>query len=68
MKQEREYGIDALRIISMGMIVIHHMLVHGGIIDSLDTSGWRYMMAWYIEAAVFGAVNCYGLISGYVGV
>lgn len=68
MKQEREYGIDALRIVAMGMIVIHHVLVHGGILDSLKVHGWRYMTAWYLQAAVYGAVNCYGLISGYVGV
>lgn len=68
MKQEREYGIDALRIIAMLMIVILHVLLHGGILDSLKTPGLRYMTAWYLEAAVFGAVNCYGLISGYVGV
>ena len=28
----RNYGIDALRIISMVMIITHHILVHGGII------------------------------------
>lgn len=41
---------------------------------------WRYIrkrasviqpniiIAWYIAMLTFGAVNCYGLISGYVGV
>lgn len=68
MKQEREYGIDALRIIAMLMIVILHVLLRGGILKRLEESSWRYMTAWYLEAAAYGAVNCYGLISGYVGV
>ena len=68
MKQEREYGIDALRIIAMLMIVILHVLLQGGILKRLEESSWRYMTAWYLEAAAYGAVNFYGLISGYVGI
>lgn len=68
MKQERAYGIDALRIVAMLMIVMLHVLLQGGILNSLEAGSWRYMTAWYLEAAAYGAVNCYGMISGYVGV
>lgn len=68
MTQKREYGIDALRIVSMGMIVVLHILLQGGILKNTQDGSWRYRMAWFLEAAAYGAVNCYGLISGYVGV
>lgn len=57
MKQEREYGIDALRIVAMWMIVILHVLLQGGILERLEESSWRYMTAWSLEAAAYGAVN-----------
>lgn len=60
------YGIDALRIISMLMIVTHHVLSHGGILKSSEST--NYWSAWLIEISVICAVNCYALISGYVGI
>lgn len=68
MKQEREYGIDALRIAAMWMVVILHVLLQGGVLENLEKGSFRYMTAWFLEAAAYGAINCYGLISGYVGV
>ena len=68
MKQEREYGIDALRIAAMWMVVILHILRQGGVLEGLGKGSFRYMAGWFLEAAAYGAVNCYGLISGYVGV
>ncbi len=65
-KSSRNYGIDALRIVSMLMIVVLHILGNGGIIEnSKSTNFW---VAWFLEIACFCAVNCYALISGYVGV
>ena len=54
---KRNYGIDALRIVSMFMIVILHTLGHGGILSSVSIFSGKYC-----------AVNCYALISGYVGI
>lgn len=68
MKEERDYGIDALRIVSMLMIVMGHVLRFGGIITNNELSSAKYFMVWFLEAACFVAVNCYALISGYVGV
>lgn len=61
------YGIDMLRIISMFMITIHHVLLHGGILQEADHFKLQYKVAWFLEIAVLCAVNVYGLISGYVG-
>ena len=65
-RQSRNYGIDALRIISMLMIVTLHVLKQGGILDASEST--NYWIAWFFEIAAFGAVDLYALISGYVGV
>lgn len=65
-KQSRNYGIDALRIVSMLMIVTLHVLGYVGILESSEST--KYWIAWLFEIASFGAVNIYALISGYVGV
>lgn len=66
-KAERNYGIDALRILAMLMIVILHILGVGGILDACEPMSVQYVTAWFLEAACYCSVNCYALISGYVG-
>lgn len=67
---KRNYGVDALRMCAMFMVVVLHVLAQGGILQALtDTPmGINYEVAWFLEAAAFCAVNCFALISGYVGV
>lgn len=67
-KTERLFGIDLLRIVSMIMIVILHIMGHGGILKNLPISSPGHYWAWILEIASYGAVNCYALISGYVGI
>lgn len=62
----RHYGIDLLRILSMLMVLILHILGHGGILDATLPGSPHYIAAWVLECAVFCAVNCYALITGYV--
>ena len=52
-RQTRNYGIDALRILSMLMIVILHVLKHGGVLDSTETFSVEYRTAWFIQICVF---------------
>lgn len=66
--QKRVYGIDLLRVISMLMIVTLHVLLHGGILDAALPGTVNYGAAWFLETAAYCGVNCYALISGYVGV
>lgn len=66
-KKEREYGIDALRILSMFMVVVLHMLGNGGVLDTAEPLSVNYSVSWLLEIFAFCAVNCYALISGYVG-
>lgn len=67
MEKNRNYGIDLLRIASMYMVVVLHILKQGGILENLPVLSVRYETAWFLEIACYGAVNCYALISGYVG-
>ena len=68
MNTTRNYGIDALRILSMMMVVTLHILTNGGVLNSTKVFSSQYEMAWLLQIACFGAVNCYAIISGYVGV
>lgn len=67
-KSQRNYGIDLLRIISMLMIIILHILGHGGVLKNTPLLSYRYEVAWFLETASYCAVNCYALISGYVAI
>lgn len=66
--KKRKYGIDLLRIVSMLLIVVLHVLRQGGILLNTETGSTSYHLAWLMEIVAICAVNCYGLISGYVNV
>lgn len=63
----RNNGIDSLRMLSMYMVVILHTLGQGGILSKLTPGTTPYKAAWLLEIAAYCAVDCYALISGYVG-
>ena len=65
--KNRHYGIDALRIVSMFMIVLMHLLMNGGVIDENPRLDLNYYAASLLEAIAFPACNCFALISGYMG-
>ena len=53
---------------SMLGVVVLHVLGQQGVLASAMPLSLDYMTAWLLETAAFCAVNCYALISGYVGV
>lgn len=65
---KRIYGSDFLRIVSMFFIIILHILGQGGILNNPTPLTANYKMAYFLETAAYCAVNCYALISGYVGI
>ena len=67
MKEQRNYGIDLLRIVSMFLIVIIHLLGHGGVLRNAVEGTMSFKIVWLIEIMSFCAVNVFALISGYVG-
>lgn len=68
MSKERNYGIDCLRILATYFICIHHILGHGGALLTATPFSPTFIMLSVISSIVTCAVNCYGLISGYVGI
>ncbi len=68
MEVKRQYGIDLLRILSMFMIIVLHILMQGGIFKAVKPLSHQFDVAWMLEALCICAVNCYALISGYVSV
>jgi len=65
-KNERNYGIDLLRIFSMIQVLILHLLLYtvGNIIKP---SNKKYKSVWCLESICICCVNCFALISGVVG-
>lgn len=66
-KAERNYGIDLLRIVAMGMVVMLHTLLRGGPLDMAVPLTLNGEITWIIECLCCCAVTCYALISGFVG-
>ncbi len=66
-KPKRNYGIDLLRLVSMLMVVMLHVLYQGGILTSVDDLTFKGELLWFLEILCYCAVNCFAVISGYVG-
>lgn len=67
MQKNRLIGLDVCRIIFTIMIIIHHILNDGNVLNSLskNTISWSTLLM--IDIICSCAVNGYGFISGYVG-
>ncbi len=63
---KRIYGIDLLRICSMIGVIVLHIMGHGNVLETTDSS-FGFSVAWLIEIIAYPAVNCFVLISGFVG-
>ena len=64
---KRNYGIDLLRITAMGFVAALHILGIGGIITGSELLSGQFLTAQLLKTAMLCAVNCYALISGFVG-
>lgn len=67
-KKEKNYGIDALRMLAMFMVTVLHILTRGGILNASGRFTSQYEVGWLLQTMSFCAVNVYALISGYVWV
>lgn len=67
-KRQRNYGIDLLRIVAIAMVVMLHVLGKENTLHTTQKLSANFNAAWLLEIASYCAVNCYALISGYVGV
>ena len=64
--QKKNYGIDALRMLAMFMVVVLHILAHGGVLNASARLTSQYEAGWFLQSAAFCAVDVFALISGYV--
>lgn len=64
----RNYGIDLLRMVSMCMVVMLHVLGFDNVLKASVKLSVNYEIAWFLEIAAYCAVNVFALISGYVSV
>ena len=62
----RNFGIDSLKSVSMLMIIVLHVLGVGGILTGIDNNSATNNAAWLLETVNICAVNCFGIVSGYV--
>ncbi len=66
MNKSRNYGIDLLRIITMIGVATLHILGHGGVLSGAIREN-QFDTAWFLEVVGYPAVDCFLLISGFVG-
>lgn len=64
---EREYGIDLLRIVAAFYVIVLHTVRQGGILEAATTDTYQFYVCQAMISLAYCAVNLYGLISGYVG-
>lgn len=65
MKQRRHFGLDSLRLLSMLLIVLLHILSVGGVINRISNDDTKYDILWLMRILTAVGVNCFGLLSGY---
>lgn len=65
-KAQRNYGIDLLRCFAMAMVVMLHILSRSGLLK-IPAGSLKYEVCWFIEIFCYCAVDCFVIISGYVG-
>lgn len=61
---QRNYGIDLLRLFAMFLIVMYHVITHGGF---ASVTGILAAERLFLFTIAFCAVDCYAIISGFVG-
>ena len=66
-KKERVYGIDLFRFFAAFLVVGVHVFRVSVDMDPANGSDAAYFISSFFYAVLFCAVNCFGIISGYVG-
>lgn len=63
--KERQANLELLRICSMLMIVMMHLLNHGKILETIAKGSISYYLVWILFGVSFVSISTYILISGY---
>ena len=67
MRNERQYGIEIIRVLSMGMVIGLHFFLNCSI-PYLNNFSMNFCITWIGEAICYVSVDLFVLISGYFGV
>ncbi len=67
-KSERNMGVELFRIVSMLLVILLHVMGHGGVYTYADPLSTNYTVAWFLETVGYCSVNCYAIISGFANV
>lgn len=67
-KSERNMGVELFRIVSMLLVILLHVMGHGGVRTYSEHLSTNYMVAWFLETLGYCSVNCYAIISGFANV
>lgn len=59
------HGLDALKVLSMMMVLMLHFLGFGGLLGAAPGEA-NYYVAWSLEACSIVAVNCFMMATGYL--
>lgn len=66
-KNNRNYGIDLARILSMILIINHHIVFHGGPLFKTKIFSLEHKIFLFLNSICTSGVNIFGLISGCIG-
>ena len=62
--KERNTGLDALRLVCMALVVLYHMLTHGGL-GAAAIGKEAHFTVCLLQALSACAVDCFALLSGF---
>jgi surface polysaccharide O-acyltransferase-like enzyme len=65
-KSERNLGLDALKLFSMFLIALLHVLGQGGVLGACPFGSARGEAAWFWETLGYCSVDCFALATGYI--
>ncbi len=60
------YGIDLLKVISMLLVLVLHILGPGGMLAAVQPGSGQFYVAWFMEILAYCAVNCFAMVSGWL--
>ena len=63
---KRDYSVDLFRIVATLFVVALHILNQGGVVQSAPEGSAIYWCTSFLRIGSYCAVNCFGIISGYI--
>ncbi len=65
-KSTRAYGLDALKLLAMFMVLILHIAGNGGLVASCAEDSAQYHATWLLVTLAYCAVNVFAMVTGYL--